>query len=136
MPPDDEKSLLTRAWLVKAEHDLIAAERASAPPPVRDIVVFHCQQALEKALKGFLTWHDRPFTKTHNLLTLVEHCEEIADAFTSLRQAAELLTPYAVEFRYPSGTMEPTHEAAETARHRAKEAVDFVTARLPSSVRP
>jgi hypothetical protein len=29
--------------------------------------VFHCQQAAEKALKGFLAWHDVPFRKTHTL---------------------------------------------------------------------
>ena len=136
MPPDEEKALLTRAWLVKAEHDLIAAERANAPPPIRDVVVFHCQQAVEKALKAFLTWHDRPFSKTHNLPRLVEPCEEIADDFTSLRDAAELLTPYSVEFRYPGGDAEPTREAADTARQLARQGVDFVIARLPLSVRP
>lgn len=136
MPPDDEKARLTRDWLIKAEHDLIAAERANAPPPVRDVLAFHCQQAVEKALKAFLTWKDRPFTRTHNLLTLVEQCEAVANEFAELREAAQVLTPYAVEFRYPSGVMEPTREAADAALDLARQAVDFVVAHLPPSVRP
>ena len=32
-----------------------------------DDALFHCQQAVEKALKGLLTWHDVPFRKTHSL---------------------------------------------------------------------
>jgi HEPN domain-containing protein len=35
---------------------------------------FHCQQAVEKAMKAFLTWHDRIFRKTHDLVELGGHC--------------------------------------------------------------
>jgi HEPN domain-containing protein len=49
----------------------------SADPPLLADVVFHCQQATEKALKALLTWHDRAFRKTHNLVELGEACVEI-----------------------------------------------------------
>jgi hypothetical protein len=39
----------------------------AANPPLLGEVVFHCQQAAEKAMKGFLSWHDSPFGKTHDL---------------------------------------------------------------------
>jgi len=66
MSLDPERIAETRAWFVKAGEDLRAAdfERSAAPPLTSDIV-FHAQQAAEKAMKGFLTWHDRPFRKTH-----------------------------------------------------------------------
>jgi HEPN domain-containing protein len=53
---DPELVAETRAWFAKAFHDIRAAEAlATASPPLSDEAVFHCQQAAEKALKGFLT---------------------------------------------------------------------------------
>src|SRR5256885_948672 len=49
-----------------------AALDLAADPPILDDLVFHCQQAVEKAMKAFLSWHDEPFGKTHNLETLGE----------------------------------------------------------------
>lgn len=40
-------------------------------------VLFHCQQAVEKTLKGFLAWHDVPFRKTHSLEELGAACERL-----------------------------------------------------------
>lgn len=58
----------TRAWLRKAAEDLRAAQHdRSAEPPLWGDMAFHAQQATEKALKAFLTWHDQPFRKTHDL---------------------------------------------------------------------
>ena len=62
MPPDPVRVADTRAWLEKAEQDLRSAQADLAfAPPIMGDAVFHCQQAVEKALKAFLTWHDRPF---------------------------------------------------------------------------
>ena len=68
----------TQAWLAKAAKDLAAAahDLRASPPFVEDIV-FHAQQAAEKALKAFLTWHDRPFRKTHNLTEIGQSCAEL-----------------------------------------------------------
>ena len=75
MQPEDVKLELTREWLTLAERDLLAAERALLPPPIAEVAAFHSQQALEKALKGLLTWHDHIFERTHNLVVLMEQCE-------------------------------------------------------------
>lgn len=53
--------------------------------------LFHCQQAIEKALKAFLTWHDEPFRKTHDLGELGTQCVTLDDTLTALlRRAAPL----------------------------------------------
>ena len=67
-----------RAWLARANDDLRGAEidLAAAPPLLGD-AAFHCQQAAEKALKGLLTWHDREFRKTHDLVELGGQCVAI-----------------------------------------------------------
>jgi HEPN domain-containing protein len=38
---------------------------------------FHCQQAVEKTIKAFLTWHDRAFRKTHDLVELGAECSDL-----------------------------------------------------------
>jgi HEPN domain-containing protein len=40
-------------------------------------VLFHCQQAVEKALKECLAWHDRAFRKTHSLEELGASWERV-----------------------------------------------------------
>ncbi|MCC7106624.1 MAG: HEPN domain-containing protein [Chloroflexi bacterium] len=136
MPPDDPRAELVRQWLTKVQHDLVTAERMSQPPAVPDAVVFHAQQAAEKALKAFLMWHNRPFRRTHLLQELVDQCADIAAAFDQLSSAAALLTPFAVQSRYPDDLMTPDDEEASQARVAAYEVVTFVHAHLPREVYP
>ncbi len=136
MPPDDPKAELTQEWLLKAKHDLLAAERTAAPPPLPDVTAFHCQQAAEKALKAYLTWHDRPFRRRHQLEELIDQCVDIAWEFNALTDAARILTPYAVVARYPPVVAEPSEEEAREALHLAQEVVSFVLERLPAEARP
>jgi HEPN domain-containing protein len=67
MPHDPARIADTKSWLARAADDLEAAERLLKAPALFGAAVFHCQQAAEKALKGFLAWHDTPFRKTHDL---------------------------------------------------------------------
>jgi HEPN domain-containing protein len=60
MKPDPELLSETRAWFKKAAHDIRVAELAlHDDPAMTDQVVYHAQQAAEKAMKGLLTWHER-----------------------------------------------------------------------------
>ena len=69
---DDAKRDLVRAWLVRAQRDVDAARTlAGASPPQLDSAVYHCQQASEKAVKGFLTLHDVRVEKTHDVQALM-----------------------------------------------------------------
>jgi HEPN domain-containing protein len=45
---------ITREWLAKADEDLAAAQALLAHPELTNIVAFHAQQAVEKALKAAL----------------------------------------------------------------------------------
>jgi len=74
MQHDPVRAADTRAWLSKAQQDLRAAALdLTASPPLLEDTLFHCQQAVEKALKALLTWHDRPFRKTHDLVELADN---------------------------------------------------------------
>ena len=137
MPHDRLLISETRAWFSKAANDLRAAEHEFiAVPPLLDDIVFHCQQAAEKAMKGFLTWHNRPFRKTHSLEEIGELCLEIDSTIEPLVDRAVPLTAYAWKFRYPGELEEPSVVEAEEALAVAREVYEAVLSRLPEEVRP
>ncbi len=127
----------TRAWLTRAIDDLNVADHdLKANPPFVRAALFHCQQAVEKALKGFLTWHDRPFRKTHDLGRLGDQCAEVDGGLGPIVEPAIPLTRGAWEFRYPGEMREPTVEESQEALALARQVVSAILDRLPAAVRP
>lgn len=104
--------------------------------PYLDTAVYHCQQAAEKALKAFLTYHDVPFDKTHDLTELLDLSAQADPALDHWREVAQELTPYAVRFRYPGDVLEPERSEAEQALQHAQTLVDFIWRLLPKEVKP
>ena len=91
MPPDPVRLEETSAWLNKARKDLWRAQAVlTLDPPDTEDCLFHCQQAVEKALKSFLVWRDRPGRKTHDLVELTRLCIDLEPAFGSLPPEALL----------------------------------------------
>ena len=137
MPHDPALVAEVRAWLSKAGKDLGAAEyELQADPPFSDDIVFHAQQAAEKSLKAFLSWHRVPFRKTHNLIELGEACCQIDGSLEPLLRRAAPLTEYAWKFRYPGDPEEATTEEAAEALATSREVFDTVLRCLPSEVLP
>jgi len=126
MPPEAARE--GRDWFTRAERDLAAADSLlNGPVRLPDIVVYHCQQAAEKA---YLAARDEALPRTHNLPLLVELCQAVAERFSELGEAARGLTPYAEQFRYPGGPLEPALAEADEALRLAHEIVDYVRSRL------
>src|SRR5665213_770818 len=99
---DEEKKLAVQAWLFKAKRDLASAQRlADKSAPLLDTAIYHCQQAAEKAVKGFLVYQDSRFQKTHDLALLILDANRFTTDFASLGDAADRLTRYATVYRYP-----------------------------------
>lgn len=137
MPHDPAHVAETRGWLVRASSDARAAEHElRATPPLLDDIVFHCQQVAEKSLKGFLTWHDRPFRKTHSIEELGEQCLQLDPTLKGLIDRAVPLTEYAWKFRYPGEPEEPSQQEAEEALGTARQVYAAIVARLPVEARP
>jgi HEPN domain-containing protein len=136
---DDPKSELVQAWLVKAQTDLIAARRlAVGNDPLWDAAVYHCQQAAEKAVKGYLVFSDRRFKKIHDVEDLVVMAEECNNRFSAWHDAAKLVTPYAQAFRYPAeeSQFEPDQHKYVAAEQAAAGLFAFVCSLLPEEARP
>ncbi len=92
----------TAPWVKKAEEDLsVARSLAALASPPRDIVSFHCQQAVEKYLKALLQELGVAFPKTHDLEDLLELLLPHDATLAGLSRGLDSLTQYAVEYRYP-----------------------------------
>lgn len=92
-----------RAWLAKADNDLLSAARLiEIEPIILDNAGFFCQQASEKYLKAFLAYKEHDFKKTHSLEYLLQKCSEFDDDFDSI-DVKDLLA-FAVQIRYPDMT--------------------------------
>ena len=127
----------TASWLRKAKQDLEAAQQLLKPKKaLTGVAVFHCQQAAEKTLKGFLAWHDVPFKKTHYLKEIGEACIKQDATLREIVDRAVPLTAYAWKFRYPGEPGEPSREEVASALAIATEVYREIVARLPKETHP
>ncbi len=124
--PSREES--ARAWFEKAREDEEAADvLLKAEPPQNTPAAFHCQQAAEKYLKGFLAYcgEDPPYT--HDLEQLLRLSQEHENVLHVLHDAARQLYPFAVEVRYPFGSSVSQSEAVDALK-QARRIRDTITA--------
>jgi HEPN domain-containing protein len=129
----DPSQALARRWFQKAENDLLNVENnLQAERYASDTVCFHCQQAAEKYLKGFLAWHRMPFAKTHDLPELLKQIKQVAGADAGmLPDYLFLLDPYSVSIRYPQEyEEEPDREEVQEAIEAAYAVRAWVRSRL------
>jgi HEPN domain-containing protein len=125
-----------KEWLVKAWHDLLSAQRlAEGSPPLLDTAIYHCQQAGEKAVKALLVFHDIRFEKVHDIQALILLALPVEKSLSGWLSAGQALTPYATQFRYPRGPLQPPREEFDEALRLAQGMFDFVASLLPAEVR-
>lgn len=91
--------------------------------PSYGAVTFHAQQAAEKGLKALLIRHQVDFGRTHNLGTLLGLADVFAAGIAGKLTEVEVLTPYAVETRYPTEEPSVLHEEAHRHLTMAKKVV-------------
>lgn len=134
MPLDPQRVADTESWLRKASNDLRYAEiDLAALPAAPEDAVFHCQQAVEKALKAFLVCHDEPFQKTHDLGKLGHQGMQLDPELESFVEEVVDLSKYAWMFRYPGDPVAPTIEEAAEILLRARRAVEQVALRIAAA---
>jgi HEPN domain-containing protein len=61
-----------KSWFVFAGKDLQGAKQLLDANGLENLVLFHCQQAIEKVLKAILSEHNVRFPKIHGTRTLYE----------------------------------------------------------------
>lgn len=118
---------LAQAWLRKAESDFETVETLLDTNKASDAACFHCQQAAEKSIKGWLTNHGMSFPAEHDLERLINLCMTSKAEFGQLLPDAAALTPYAVKLRYTLDFW-PSTDEVRAALERARRIYDFVKA--------
>lgn len=131
MNPNEFIKQKAQEWFAKAENDVKAAEiiLSDVDPPT-DTVCYHCQQAVEKYLKGILTLHQIDFIKTHDLDYLFKLANKITD-LTNYIEDIRSLNKYAIEARYPADEpiLYPIEEAAD-ALEKTKDIIKYIKSSL------
>jgi len=120
-----DSRLEVQQWLLKSRSDLESA-RVLFERELYDTAVYHCQQSAEKALKSYLAWCELPVMKVHDLTLLVKECVLLDRSFSSLMEISEILTPYAIAFRYPGDMLVPEIVDVEEAIELSEKVLDFV----------
>ena len=86
--------------LFKARNDALALRKMAPDPEMADeIVGFHAQQTVEKALKAVLETRGVDYPYTHDLARLFQLLDDSGGA-PGDRDHALALSPWAAEFRY------------------------------------
>jgi HEPN domain-containing protein len=137
-PHKDARKELTAKWLEKAAKDLAVGKMLFQKGETYfDFACFHCQQSAEKVVKAFLVWHDTPFRKIHDLVSLGALCLPIDSSLEGILKSTALLSRYAVDSRYPGENSEEyTLEQTTEALERANLVLVEILKRLPSELQP
>ena len=130
MLQDPAHIVATQAWFVKANEDLRESEFVlTATPPFIGSSLYHSEQAVEKALKGYLTWHQVTFT-TDDLEQLRILCAEVDPSLGEVLTPVDQLTEYAWRFRYPNDLADPEFDQATNTLRLAAAVVGAVLAKV------
>lgn len=121
-PPEQVIRDFVRQWLDKAGKDLEAAGVLLAGE-MKDYesAGFHAQQAAEKFLKAVLVRHQVEFPKSHDVRLLRGLVARVDRALAEGISAADALTPYGVEGRYPGDSDPVPRERASSAVRLAEQ---------------
>lgn len=97
-----DDSLRYNEWLGKAGRDLKCAKVLKQNDCGNDVVAFHCQQPIEKSLKGYLLKQTGQVAEGHSLIYL---CKEASSYHTELKKWLKdcaFVNQYYIETRYPA----------------------------------
>ena len=106
-PFEERVRAVVRKWLIKADADLEAAVLlARNPDSVREVIAFHCQQAVEKYIAAVLVFRQIEFEKTHDIKKLLGLVGSFDDQLAAALADTASLTVYAVQTCYPNDLAE------------------------------
>lgn len=117
---------LTAEWVEKAEEDFFSAQREyrARNRPNYNAACFFSQQCIEKYIKARLQEAGLEFSKTHDLVRLLDFIELIEPLWQAYRSTFRFISSYAVDYRYPgeSSSKEEALEAIKICRDFRKAA--------------
>jgi len=126
----DDKITIVKEWLRFASNDINCAKHSLSMRPVPlEIICYLCEQAAEKALKGYLIYQNVEPPKIHILKLLCKMCTDMDKSFEEITEQCGNLTLYAVQPRYPF-EIEITENDMKEAILDADRVLEFILQRL------
>ena len=118
-------------WQRLADMDLNSARYLLNMRPIPlEIICYHCQQAAEKYLKGYIVLKGKNPPKIHDLDELLKLCLSFSDAFQDIADECSDLTVFGVQPRYPMELVLEEQDALQ-ALSSAKVVRDFLLKLAP-----
>ena len=122
-----------KQWFRLAELDFSVAEHLAANmhPTPNEPICFHCQQSVEKYLKGYLVFNGIEPPKIHALPILLEMCEKISADYSGLFKKCVFLNKFGTLPRYPN-ELEITDGDIRVALSFTNEINEFIKSKIDS----
>ena len=119
-------------WRLLAEDDLAVAEHLAITmhPVPTTIIAFHCQQAVEKYLKGALAIFGEDPPYIHDLDKLCSFAEKYRPLFASISSLCTMINYFSVQPRYDFG-LTLSDEDMRTVLAHTKTIKNFLQKEIP-----
>jgi HEPN domain-containing protein len=85
-----------------AKKDLRSAKILFEHEADNEIICFHCQQAIEKYLKGYIIYSSGELKEGHSLLKLCKYVMSTEKTFNDLLKDMAFVNTFYIETRYPA----------------------------------
>lgn len=89
-------------WISKAQVDLRCSKILLEHDGGNEVVAFHCQQAIEKALKALILYLYATLEQGHSLLYLCKKVIDKRSEFSKYLKDCAFVSQYYIETRYPN----------------------------------
>ncbi len=114
-------------WLDRSSEDLIAAKLLSEDDRCYNLAAFHCQQAIEKALKAYILLKSNQLVDGHNLMWLCRQAKKYDKGFHQWFDESADLNQCYIETRYPADLeQEITYKKVRNFYRMAKEMYTYI----------
>lgn len=114
-------------WIYKAWLDRLAARELCGEKLLYPAAAFHCQQCIEKALKGYLLFKSRRLLDGHNLTWLCKQAAMMDGGFVQWIDESAVLGRYYIETRYPADIpLEIDGETMKSLISMSSDMMDFI----------
>jgi len=114
-----------KSWLERAKSSLVMSKNKFDKRIFYEDLCFQAQQAVEKALKGLLIYHNIEPEKTHNLVSLIKELSKYITVPKEINETV-ILNDYAVQTRYPGNYTSVEEDEYNQAVKVAEECINWI----------
>jgi HEPN domain-containing protein len=126
----DNNLKIAKEWVIKSQNDLKSAEILFRENGPTDSLCFHCHQAVEKILKGFLVFNKKEFPKVHDLIHLLNLCKKLDKNLEKLEKDVSFLNRYYIETRYPPEVIAYSKKECKKSLEVTQKTTQFIIGKI------